>query len=1183
MEIISYKRDYIPLKPHFKHVLRLMKLSFLFFILFASGLWAVEANSQTAKVSINATNMTTRNFIQEIENQTDYLFVYTKEDINLNQRVSVTAEDKTVAEVLNNAFGQTNIIYAMEGNNIMLMKRSTELPLSAQQRRTINGVIVDAKREAIIGANVVVKGTTIGTVTDFDGKFALNVPDGAVLTITYIGYLTQDVSVGSRNSLNIVLVEDTKAIDEIVVVGYGTQKKVNLTGAVEQITSEVFENRSVPNVTQMLAGTVPNLNISLSDGKPMRTADYNVRGTTSIGQKGSALVLIDGVEGDPALLNPNDIASVSVLKDAASAAIYGARGAFGVILITTKSPEKDRTSVSYSGNFAVKKPTVRPDLVTDGYTFAKMFNEAFMAYNDYSQTPQNVNKTLKFSQEYLAELERRQGLGLPDVEVDAAGNYVYYGNTDWYKELYKDQKLGMDHNISVTGSNGKLDYYITGRYYGEEGLFRYNSDDYSMYNIRAKGSIQVFDWLKIDNNTEYAVMDYHNPLNVGEGGSVWRNIADEGHPASTMFNPDGTLTHSAAYTVGDFWYGKNGVDTDRRNFKNTTGFTASFMQNKVRIKGDFSYQSRDDDETRLRVPVPFSRKPGVVEYVGSGTNDIREIGKTTNYLATNIYGEYEETFGGKHYLKGMLGYNYEQSTMNRVQVLRNGLIFEDARDINMALGQNTTTEGGYERWRLSGGVFRVNYGYMDRYLIEVNGRLDGSSKFPTDEQYAFFPSVSVGWRPSQEAFWKENDILTDLKIRASYGSLGNGNIAPYSFQELFKIEQSSRVLNNIRPQKTGVPAVVPAGLTWETSTTTNIGLDFGMLSNRLRFSGDAYVRKTTDMFTVGMTVPDVFGADVPKGNYADMTTKGFELSLTWRDQFSLANKPFNYEIRATLADYQSVIDKYNNPEKKFSTSYYSTTYYDGMKLGEIWGYVTEGFFTSEDDIKNHAKQTLIKSSSTGTLLPGDIKFKDLNGDGVIDYGNNTVDNPGDKKVIGNTTPRYSYSFSLSGDWNNFFVSAFFQGVGKQDWYPSVESGLFWGQYNRPYNDVPSFHLGNIWTEDNPNAYFPRYRGYVARNSDGELYQRQTRYLQNVAYVRLKTLQVGYTIPQTITTKIKMQNARIYLSGENLFCWSPMYDIVKGIDVAGIYGSDKDLTEGEDGQVWNYPMLKSISLGLSVTF
>jgi TonB-linked SusC/RagA family outer membrane protein len=1160
-----------------KHIIRMMKLQFVLLFMCCAGLYATDAHSQEMKITVVAANSTVKEILREIEEKTDCFFLYNKDEVDVNRRMSVQAEDRKVLDILSQVFAGTDIACIREGSNIVLVKNI----LQQTTLRRITGRVLDEKGEPVIGANVVEKGTANGTITDIDGNFSLNISEDAVLQVSYIGYLTKEAPAGGRSNMDITILEDTQRLEEVVIVGYGTQKRINLTGAVDMVTEEVFNNRSVSNVTQGLQGAVPNLNLKMLDGKPTQSPAYNIRGNTSIGQKGDALVLIDGVEGDPSMLNPNDIASISVLKDAASAAIYGARGVFGVVLITTKNPARDRTTVTYNGSFSVKSPTTVPDIVTDGYTYARYFNESWTAWNDYSQTPQNINKTLRFSQEYLAELQRRQGQpGLPDVEVDESNNYVYYGSTDWYGELYKTSKLATDHNLSATGSAGRLDYYVTGRYYGEEGLFRYNSDDYNMYNFRAKGSIQLFDWMRINNNTEYSVMNYHNPMNVGESGGIWRNLADEGHPPSTMFNPDGTLTHSAAYTVGDFWYGRNGMDTDRRVFKNTASFTASFLENQFRVNGDFTYQSRDDDETRIRVPVPFSRKPGVIEYVGSSTNDIRKINRTTSYIAANLYTEYEKTFALAHYFKGMIGYNYEQSAYSQVLVQRNGLLFEDAKDLNMAAGQSFTTEGGYERWKISGGFFRANYAFKDRYLLEVNGRLDGSSKFPSDEQYGFFPSVSGGWRVSEESFWKPGDLFTDLKLRASYGSLGNGNIDPYTYLELFAVSRSGRVLNDIRPQQTGVPAVIPSGLTWETATTFDAGLDFGMLSNRLRFSGDYYVTKTTDMFTVGMSLPDVFGAEVPKGNFADMTTKGFELSLTWRDRFRLAGKPFAYDVRFTLSDYQSVIDKYNNPEKKLGDD----IYYEGQKLGEIWGYETEGFFTSEEDIAGHARQTVIRASNTTTWLPGDIKFKDQNNDGVIDYGKNTVDDPGDKIIIGNTTPRFQYSFSLGGEWNNFFLSAFFRGVGKQDWYPSSEAGTFWGQYNRPYNNVPAFHIGNIWSEDNPDAYFPRYRGYVARESNGELRQAQTRYLQNVAYIRLQNLQAGYNLPRSFVAKMKMQQVRVFLSGENLWSWSPLYKLTKDLDVAGINGSDQDLHKGSNyGDGWNYPLLKSISFGLSVTF
>ena len=1040
---------------------------------------------------------------------------------------------------------------------------------------TLTGTVLDQNGIPVIGANVIEKGTTNGTVTDFDGNFSIQVNKNSVLTVSFIGYVSQEVAVKGGNKLNITLKEDSQALDEVVVVGYGTQKKVNLTGAVEQVTSEVFDNRSVPNVTQALQGSIPNLNINITDGKPTRTASFNVRGTTSIGQGGDALVLIDGVEGDPSMLNPNDIASVSVLKDAASAAIYGARGTFGVVLITTKEPNKDKTSITYSGNFSLQRPATTPNFVTDGYEYASHFYEAYNAWNNYSADPKNINKTQEFSLGWLDEFKRRKEAGITDEwDIDpATGKYIYYGNTDYYGELYKKNTFAQDHNLSVSGNNGKLNYYVSGRFYGYDGLFKYNTDDYKTMNLRAKGSIQVFDWLKIENNMEFSNMDYHNPMNVGEGGSIWRNLADEGHPSSPIYNPDGTFTHSAAYTIGDFIYGKNGIDSKNRILRNTTSFTTSFLENKLHVRGDFTFRNLDRSQTQRRVAVPYSTTEGVISYLSTKYNDLQEYKRETNYIATNIYADYEDTFNDAHYFKGMVGYNYEQSTSNGLKVLRNGLLFEDSENINMALGDAITTSGEYNRWRVAGGFFRFNYAFKDRYLVEVNGRYDGSSKFPVDQQWAFFPSISGGWRLSEEAFWNvKPEVLSDIKIRASYGSLGNGNVSPYSYMELLGISTSGRVLNGLKNKYTSAPGVMPDGLTWETATTTDIGADFGTLNGRLRFSGDYYIRKTTDMYTVGETLPDIFGATSPKGNYADMTTRGWEITLTWRDQFQLADKPFNYEIRGTLSDYISTIDRYNNKDGKLSD------YYAGQRVGEIWGYVTEGLFQSQEEIDNHADQTLIQSSSQRVTYPGDVKIKDLNGDGVIDYGQNTVDDHGDKTIIGNSLPRFSYSMNLSADWNNFFFSAFFQGVGRQHWYPSNEC-IFWGQYNRPYNNLPEWHLDNYWTEDNRDAYLPRYAGYNSSIKSTP----QTRYLQNAAYIRLKNLQLGYNLPQTVTSKLRMQNARVYISAENLWCWSPLYKHTRDLDVTNISGSDPDLTDGKSGDGHSYPQMTSVSLGVSLTF
>ncbi|MFI5451892.1 SusC/RagA family TonB-linked outer membrane protein [Pedobacter sp. UC225_61] len=1050
----------------------------------------------------------------------------------------------------------------------------------------ITGKITDENGQPFPGVTVKIEETKQTVQSGENGIFTINVQPGSyILIVSFISYQTQQLSITVKSGESIVqnfkMVSDQKQLNEIIVVGYGKQKKENLTGAVDQVTSKALANRPLTNLTQGLQGALPNLNLKMMDGRPTQSPSYNIRGTTSIGQGGNALVLIDGVEGDPSLINPNDVETVTMLKDAASSSIYGARAVFGVILITTKKAEGGKTTINYSTNYSTKSPLQVPDFVTDGYTWAKMFAEAFV--NGDGAFPQNVNKSQKFSQAYLTEFKRRAESGQPynQIEIDpVTGEYVYYGSTDFYKELYKDNTSANEHNLSLTGSSDKISYLVSGRYQKQAGLFRHNSDDYSMKNFRARGSIQLFSWLTLDNNADFSLMNYHNPLSVGEGGGVWRNIADEGHPTSVMFNPDGTLSMSAAYGPGDYNYGKSGTDTKRQVFRNTTSLSSHFLNNKLTVNGDFTFRITNNNSEQKRVQLPYSNKPGVISYLGTTTNDLSFDRRETQYIANNVYAAYEDTFAKAHYFKLMAGYNYEESTYKRLAAQRNGIIFEDATDLNLALGQAITTGGGYEKWNVFGGFSRLNYAFKDRYLFEVNARYDGSSKFPSDQRFGFFPSFSAGWRIAGEPFWKVSPkFISDLKIRGSYGSLGNGNIGSYLFQENFSISQSGVILGGVKPQRTNQPGVLPDGLTWETSTTSNLGLDIAMLSNRLTFTGDAYIRNTTDMFTVGLTAPAVFGATVPKGNYADLQTKGWEASVTWRDKIN-TRKPISYNVRLTIADNTSKITKYNNPDKSLSD------YYVGQTIGEIWGYTTEGFFIDQADIDSHAKQSpQMRASPTNIWYPGDIKLKDINNDGFINVGKNTVGDPGDRKIIGNAAPRYTYGVNIGAEWNNFFFSTFFQGVAKQDWYPSTETEFFWGQYNRPYNNIPTFHLGNMWTPENTNAYFPRTMSRAASsNTNRTLGVAQTRYLQNVAYLRMKNIQVGYNLPAKWISKIKATTARIYFSGENLFTYSPLYKITKTLDVENTVPADQGFNAGStNGDGYNYPLLKSYSLGLSITF
>lgn len=1070
-----------------------------------------------------------------------------------------------------------------------------------QGGHTITCYVKDA-HESIIGANVIVKGTDNGTITDVDGKAVLrNVNSDAILVISYIGYVTQELQLKGRKSLSVILVEDAQTLEEVVVVGYGTQKKANLTGAVEQVTSEVFEGRPTANAAQMLMGAVPNLNINLSDGKPNRSAALNVRGTTSIGQGGSALVLIDGVEGSLEMLNPNDIESVSVLKDAASASIYGARAPYGVVLITTKNPEKNTTKINYSANFTLQQPTVLPDVVTDGYTWAEHFYKSYYGYRH--SNPSGINKTQQFSLAWLEEYKRRKECGeLGTVVSDGSwgttkGRYVYFNDeTDIYGLLYKNNVLAQTHNISVSGSENKFDYFLSGRYYHYDGLFdsEEQTDKYTKINIRSKVGYQLYNWLKITNNTEISYDNYYNPMTYSEGpGNIWSNLQAEGFPSSPLFNPDGTMTYTAAYSLGDFLYGNSGRKGKNKLVRSTTALTTNFFNNRLRFNADFTYSDKNYNQRIKRVKSKFSKTAGVEETISGTQSYMSETNRNTNYLATNIYGEFEDTFNEKHYFKGLIGYNYEQSQVKQLYASNDGLLTEDVWDINLAMGSdNKSITSSWSKWRMVGSFFRLNYTYNNRYLLEVNGRYDGSSKFPSNQRWAFFPSVSAGWRVNEEAWFKVNpDVLSNLKIRGSYGALGNGNVATYSYDESFAIKTSGRVFNGMRPLYTSIPVEIPSSLTWETSETFDIGLDLGLLNNKLTLAADYYIRWTKNMYTQGPTLPDIFGAPSPKGNYADMRTKGYEVSIAWNDRFLLAGKTFNYHIKATLADYQSIIDKYNNDTKSLGKTNYPD-YYEGMKIGEIWGYVCNGLWQSQEDIDLAEAAAVeagqryympgILTSNNQKLYPGDVKFEDLNGNGYIDQGSGTVNDPGDRKIIGNKEPRYVYSFNIGANWNNIFVSAFLQGVGKQDWYPSNESGAFWGQYNRPYNQMPKWHLNNYWTEDNRGAYLPRYAGYYYPAHKG-VYAANTRYLQNVAYLRLKNIQIGYNIPVSLLKPLKLTGASVYFSGENLFTWSPFYKRCKNLDVANIYGSDNDLSSNNIGDGNNYPSMKSFSIGVNLTF
>ena len=1054
---------------------------------------------------------------------------------------------------------------------------------------TITGIVKDAHTgETVIGAGVVLKGTNNGTITDLDGAFTLTTEKGKEIVVSSLGYEDYVFTVSGPGPYNVLLSTSSEYLDDVVVVGYGSVKRANLTGAVDQVSSEVFAGRPSSNTTQMLVGAIPNLNISLSDGKPSRSADYNIRGTTSIGGGGSALVLIDGVEGDPALLNPDDIESVSVLKDAASASIYGSRATFGVVLITTKDAAREagKFTFNYNANFSFLQPSNLPDIVDDGYVYASLFRDAY--YNYMGTEPSGMNTSQDFSRAWMSEFLRRKEKGITEeVDLDDTGRYVYYGNTNYYKVIYKPYTFAQTHNLSASGSTDKIDFYLSGRIYKYDGILNFNPDTYLSPSLRAKLTARPTDWLTIRENVSFNYDKNHIPAgsNQTNNGLYLRAIQDNGRVSSPIWNPDGTFTKSGAMAIGGLVTGKNYTDQFRNEFSSTTGLKAEFFNHTLRLNADFTAKAAWYNYTKKNSMVSYSEAPGQITWLGTpGVNDfIQDTWNRTNYYTTNEYAEYANIWNGKHDFKALVGFNWERSLSKIGQMLRYGLISEDAENIQLALGDNITTYSYETRWRTEGVFFRVNYAYDERYLVEINGRYDGSSKFPSNQQWGFFPSVSAAWRLSQEHWFKVNPaIISNAKFRFSWGELGNGNVDAYAYMERFGFSNLSYIIDGKSKHRvTSIPSQVPDGLTWENARTTDGGIDLGFYNGKVNLTADYYVRNTLNMYTVGPKLPDTYGASSPKGNYADLVTRGFELSLSYGDSFKVGGHDMNVGVKATLADNRTFVTRYNNPTKSLSD------YYVGQEIGEIWGFKFDGFFDDQDQIDNYYGtgvpyvNDLIQLHEGYLTRPGDVILQDRNGNHKVDKGSLTVDDPGDMVIVGNKHPRYMYSLSFNVDWKGFYASAMFQGIGKQGWYPSGES-IIWGQYHRPYGNALAWTVNNAWTPEHKDAYLPKYTGYYRIFFSGQ--HKVDRYVFDASYFRLQNLQIGWNVPQKWVKRMNISGLSIYFSGENLYTWAPIYRLTTDVDIAtATKGSDKDLGNNVDnfGDGNSLPTMRTFSIGVTI--
>ena len=1068
------------------------------------------------------------------------------------------------------------------------------------QSRSVSGKVLDEQQVPIIGAAVILAGGgSVGSVTDIDGNFALTVPSGDVtLNVTCLGYESKAVSVSNTQSMvTIILKEDSMMIDETVVVGYGTQKKVNLTGAITTVASKELENRTSHSLTNMLQGSVPGLNITTSSGTPGASGSINIRGVTSINDA-EPIVVIDGAIGDLDRVNPNDVQSISVIKDAAAAAVYGARAAYGVILITTKSgSDKDgKAIVKYSGKFGWEEPTTSTDYETRGYwsvyTVDKFWQadagKKYTTYTDYDmgQLLARVNdKTEHPDRPWVVE----------DVR-NGKRQWVYYANTDWYHELYNDQHPVQKHSVSISGGGKAVRYFLSASYDKKVGVIKQNPDVYQKYNLRSKLDFDINKWFKMSNNTSYFASSYSFP-GVGDVENAFAYAARHALAAFPLKNPDGSWVYTTPMISGNYnvangrhiVYGNDkNFNLDKYNdFQNTTELKFTPVK-QFNITANFTYRNYTTSYTNRQTKFDYRVYPGAdIQYYtsGAGEDKLTENIKRYNYLSGNVFATFEETWKDAHHLTVMAGLNAETWANKNVKALGKNLLSEDLNDLNLIapdVDGNVLTEvgGGQNAYSLLGVFARVNYDYKGRYLFEASARYDGTSRFAAGSRWGLFPSGSIGWRISEEPFFAPaKKVVNNLKLRASYGSLGNQNVGYYAHLRTISLNYFNNYTfgeGSTKPKYSSLSNPVSSGLTWETTQQSNIGLDMTMFNNRLEFTAEAYIRDTKNMLTDGDALPGVFGADPPKANSADLRTKGYELSLSWRDQFNLAGHPFGYSVRATMSDFRSHITKFDNPTYTFGKSYY-----EGMRLGDIWGFVVDGLFATDEEAKQYTSEVLdcsyINGRMTGGFLAGDLRFVDLDGDKVLGIGSNTVDKPGDRKILGNSLPSLQYGMTFAFDWLGFDVSAFFQGTGNHYWYPHGFNMNFWGCYSYSYvSFLQRDFIQRCWSEENPDAYFPRPRSYSA--TGGELSKVNSRYLQNVRYLRFKNLTVGYTLPKKWLDKVRVDKVRIYFTGENLHYWSPLKKNCLYVDPESAFSRSSDV----DNHM-SYTWQKTMMFGIDITF
>lgn len=1026
----------------------------------------------------------------------------------------------------------------------LLLFGFTFLSASAQTKR-IDGIVNDAKGVPIAGVNITLKGTSTVVTTDSKGQYAINAPAGSTLVFSIAGFLNQEQVVDDRTSINITLAENPVALENVVVVGYGNQKKVNLSGAVAQVSGKELTNRPVPNVTGALQGVLPGVTVVRGSGQP-GDEGYNIRirGFSSA-NSANALVLVDGIEQDLNLLDANDIESISFLKDASASAIYGARAAAGVMLVTTKQGTAGKTKISYNTYYGINITARQPERL-NSWDEQVLIDEARF----------NATGAREFSDEQMEWLRNPNFSYRPNPTAD---RWEYFGNNNWLKEGMDKINHMQNHSLSVGGGVEKLNYMVTGSYYQRDGVIRYGPDDNKRYNLKLNLNAEVNKYLSVKLSTNY-IGSFVRENSYGTGTDPIIDRLYRSRTRQSLYTPPEDITgqkYNGDLQVNAIDIEKNaGLET--RNYETFTGRLN--LQVKNVIKGltldiiGWRNQNYYNMENNSRTLIWYGRTTNTIRFSINSPNSMSMV-KNRAYQ-NNLQGflTYHFKLGKNHDFTLLQGASHEEYRKDQFTASGTGMITNNFFSLNFADALTKTSSDLVQTWALGSAFGRLNYNFKGKYLFEASYRYDGSSRLAPENRWQLFPSFSAAWRVSEESFLKNITAINNFKIRYSWGQLGNGSVLGlYDYITLLTsglTTSNNLVFNNSRTQYIYQQTIASPEKTWETVQQSNIGIDLGLLRNRLTVTADYYVKRNKDMLAT-LNVPNIIGVDVSSVNIGELKSWGTELDIRWRDRIG---KKFEYRVSFNISDNQNELVKYDGRNSIGTGGVIQLL--EGYPLNSVWGYKTDGIFQSAAEA--NAYKANVSYPFFTAYTAGDIKYLDLDKNGVISGGNGTPESPGDLVYLGTTNARYTYGFETGLAWKGFDFSCFFQGAIKRKFL--IAEGTLSPLFQTA--DMPwSIHMDR-WTPDNPNAFFPRMYQTSAHN-----YRPSDRWAQNGSYLRLKNIQIGYTF--NVAKKV-IRELKVYVSGQDL------WEKTKVLKVF-------DPEVGNNVGATAYPFYRTIAFGLNLSF